>query len=147
MDATESGAAPALRQVASERVAAFNDHDVSAFSAFYADNAVLIAPTFPEPLTGRAGIHQHEADFVTALPDANVEMIDAIVEGRTQVLEVVLRGTFTGPLAGEGGTAPPTGNSVEVPMVLISRFGDDGKITRENRYLDAGAMMGQLGLA
>jgi steroid delta-isomerase-like uncharacterized protein len=146
MDATESGATPSLRQVASERVDAFNDHDVQAFSDFYADDAVLIAPTFPEPLTSRASIHQNEADFITAVPDVYVEMIEAIVDGRTQVLEVVLRGTHTGPLAGEGGTAPPTGNSVEVPMVLISRFSDDGKITRENRYYDAGAMMRQLGL-
>ncbi|MFF0990484.1 ester cyclase [Kocuria nitroreducens] len=133
--------------MAEERVAAFNDHDAARFADFYADDARLEAPTFPVALAGREAIHQNEVGLLTAVPDAHVDMIGVITDGDTTALEVVLRGTHTGPLATPDGTVPPSGNTLDIAMVLVSTFGDDGRIVLERRYFDSGAMFRQFGLA
>ena len=58
------------------------------------------------------------------------------------MLEIVARGTHTGPLDG----IPPTGRRAEVVGCNVVEI-RDGKIHRERDYYDTMALMQQLGLA
>jgi steroid delta-isomerase-like uncharacterized protein len=81
--------------------------------------------------------------YTTAFPDLSFETrASHAPSADVAILELVARGTHTGPLDG----VPPTGRTAEVVAcnVIETR---DGKILREREYFDTHSMMRQLGLA
>ena len=65
-DTTDPGMDPGglSRRVLDEQVAAINAHDVARFVSFYAEDAVVVDPQYPEPLRGRAAIERDIVDFL-----------------------------------------------------------------------------------
>ena len=84
------------------------------------------------------------ADFyTTAFPDVTFEVrASHAPSDDVSVLELIARGTHTGPL----GDVPATGRAVEVVACNVVEV-RDGRILREREYFDTGAIMSQLGLA
>jgi hypothetical protein len=80
--------------------------------------------------------------YRAAFPDLRFNVEDALPSGD----KVVMRGTASGTHEGEFMGIAPTGKSVDVPLIDIIRFGDDGLAHEHWGIFDAMAMMQQLGL-
>jgi steroid delta-isomerase-like uncharacterized protein len=81
--------------------------------------------------------------FTTAFPDLSIEVrASHAVGGDVAVVEIVARGTNTGPLD----DIPPTGRRLEGVGCNVIEV-RDGKIHRERDYFDTLALLQQLGVA
>lgn len=101
--------------------------------------------------TGTDGVEHAGADaglavaelFTTAFPDLSFEVrAGHAVTDELAVMEVVARGTHTGPLDG----IAPTGRRLEGVGCNVVEV-RDGRILRERDYYDTLAMLRQLGVA
>jgi steroid delta-isomerase-like uncharacterized protein len=80
---------------------------------------------------------------LAAFPDARMDVQDIVASGDKVVARVRYTGTNEGPFMG----APATGKSVDVQLIDIFRFGDDGLAHEHWGVMDQLTMMQQLGLA
>ena len=78
--------------------------------------------------------------FRSAIPDLNNTIEEQIAEGHTVVTLVTTRGTHKGAF----GDVAPTGNSIEMPWVMITRI-RDGRITEDLEIYDSLGLLTQLG--
>ena len=114
--------------------------DIDGFGALLADDMVEheelpgLAPTKEGVL---AFFRMHRAAF----PDMRMEVQDVVASGDKVVARVRLTGTHQGAFM----DIPATGKSVDVQLIDIMRFGDDGLTHEHWGVLDALAMMQQLG--
>ena len=95
-------------------------------------------PGFPPT---RAGVIQYFRMLLTAFPDLRMVPEDVMASGDKAVARALVTGTHKGPFAG----IPATGKRVEVKLIDIIRFGDDGKAREHWGVVDQFAMMQQLG--
>lgn len=79
-----------------------------------------------------------------AIPDGTGEVTRSAVAGDTVVMEVVWRGTQTGPLATAAGDLPPSGRSFEVWATVWARFAD-GRLVHERHHIDLLSLLAQIG--
>ena len=127
---------------------AFNQRDLAAMEALYADDAVTHAPSFPEPLKGRETIVAFIPGLWTAFPDVRWELRNPAVTSDNQAAyEVAVHATHDGPLQMPDGTVvEATGNQLSYEMGIFLTLDDDGVIVEERGYFDATAVAMQLGL-
>ena len=133
-----------LRDLARQGIEAFNQGDWDLIRARY-------APGFVYDEIG-TGVHLEGADDVigglqawkTALPDVTGEIVNVLVEGDTAVLELVWRGTQTGPLPTPSGELPASGRRAEFRATLWQRY--EGELeAHERNYLDVLTYLTQIG--
>jgi steroid delta-isomerase-like uncharacterized protein len=114
--------------------------DVDGFGDLLADDFVDheelpgLAPT-------KDGVMAFFQMYFAAFPDLRMDPEDVISSGD----KVVARARATGTHQGEFMGMPPTGRRVDVQLVDIIRFGDDGLAHEHWGVFDALAMMQQLG--
>ena len=126
---------------------AINAHDGPTFASYYADDAVVIDPQYPEPLRGRAAIEQDVGTFLRAFPDLEFALTSMLVDNRLVAAEGKISGTHNGPMQLPGAEEiPATGRRLEFPMAFFSRLDESGKIIEERRYYDLASQQEQLGL-
>lgn len=117
-----------------------NAHDIDAFGEVLADDFVE-----HEELPGGAPTRDGVKDFfrmqIAAFPDMAMTVEDVIDGGDTLVARVRFTGTHDGEFMG----MPPTGRAVDVNVIDIMRFGDDGLVHEHWGVFDAMGMMQQLG--
>jgi len=117
-----------------------NARDIDAFGDCLADDFVE-----HEELPGGDPTRNGVKDFfrmqIAAFPDLAMTVQDVIDGGDT----VVARVQFTGTHQGEFMGMPATGRRVDVPLIDIMRFADDGLVREHWGVFDAMAMMRQLG--
>lgn len=125
----------------------FADHDVNAtMQTMIQEPYLLHVPT----LTGGAGGNDvrrfYERHFVGKWPaDTIVSQISRTVGANQVVDELILRFTHDVTLAFMLPGVPPTGKSVELPVVVVMRFEND-KIAHEHIYWDQASLLVQVGL-
>ncbi len=136
----------AANEVIRKQIDAVNRHDITAFTACYSPNAVVMDPQYPEPLRGGGAIGKDMTDFLTALPDLELRLKRTITEGDSYAAEITMSGTHKGPLIGPSGQIPATNKRVEIGAILLVQLDKDGRIAEEHRYYDLAGMMSQLGL-
>jgi steroid delta-isomerase-like uncharacterized protein len=129
-----------------EQFAIWNRHDAEGVARGYAQDAVVIDPSYAEPLTGREAIQKDAGDFFVAFPDLSVELVKLIVEGDTAVIEGAMKGTHTGPLALPTGLIPATNKPLSFGFAVVSIFDAAGNVREERRYYDVAGQLTQLGL-
>jgi steroid delta-isomerase-like uncharacterized protein len=129
-----------------DQIAALNAHDVTRFAGFFSEDVVLVDPSYPEPLHGRAAVVEDMTSFLGAFPDLRMEITRTLVSGATVAVEAVGSGTHTGPLVLPAGEIAPTGRSVRFAFAIFDTLDDRGLIAEERRYYDAASMMAQLGV-
>ena len=112
------------------RITALNDHDVHAFGATYADDAVVESP-LGGTHQGRAAIAGVVDIFLAALSDATFTGGHLIIDGDRVVQVFTLSGTDTGGLMGMA----PSGRPAQLPMVIVCRVAD-GLVVHERRIYD-----------
>ena len=118
-----------------------NAHDIDGFGGFLADDFVE-----HEELPGGATTKHGVMDFfrmqIAAFPDLAMTVEDVVDGGD----KVVARVRFTGTHEGDFMGMPATGKAVDVQVIDIMRFADDGLAHEHWGVFDQMAMMQQLGV-
>jgi steroid delta-isomerase-like uncharacterized protein len=119
-----------------------NGHDAKMFASVYADDGVINVAGLNE-VSGREAIAQNMAEWFETFKDIKLGFSRVWVKGDTMILEWVINGKHHGELFGVKGSEQPIGH---YGLSVVS-FNQDGKVTRENRYGELGAVMQQVGAA
>ena len=114
--------------------------DVDGFGDLIADDFVEHEET-PGLEPTKEGVKQFFHMYRAAFPDLRMEPQDVLASGD----KVVARTRATGTNQGEFMGMPATGKSVDVQLIDIIRFGDDGLAREHWGVFDALGMMQQLG--
>jgi steroid delta-isomerase-like uncharacterized protein len=114
--------------------------DVDGFGEHLADDFVE-HEEMPGLEPGKEGVEQMFRMYRAAFPDLRMQADDVLVDGDKVVARVRATGTHQGEFMG----LPPTGKSVDVQLIDIIRFGDDGLAREHWGVFDALSMMQQLG--
>jgi steroid delta-isomerase-like uncharacterized protein len=117
-----------------------NAHDLDAFGEFLADDFIE-HEQLPVGAPTREGVKDFFRMYIVAFPDLAMTVED-VVDGGSKV---VARARFTGTHKGEFMGMPATGRTVDVQLIDIMRFADDGLVHEHWGVFDAMAMMQQLG--
>ncbi len=122
----------------------FNGHDIGGFAEVLADDVEFTAPGGAHG-QGRSACVDFYAGWMSAFPDAHVEVTDVHFSGDVAVEEGVFTGTHDGVLRTPAGDVPPTGRRVAVQYLQVLRY-RDGKHASFNLMFDRLLMLEQLGL-
>lgn len=125
----------------------FNERDLDAWVALFAEDAAVHDPFFPEPAKGREAIKNVVESVLRAFPDMQWRQLrPAIGVGDRVAVEVAANGVNDGPLAMPDGEVPATGRPVFFETATFWLIGPDGLITEERSYFDATGIAVQLGM-
>jgi steroid delta-isomerase-like uncharacterized protein len=114
--------------------------DIDGFSEHLADDFVEHEVT-PGLAPTRAGVKDFFRMQRAAFPDMRMAVEDVVASGQKVVARVKYTGTNQGAFMG----MPATGKRVEVQLIDVFLFGDDGRVDEHWGVLDALALMQQLG--
>jgi len=114
--------------------------DIDGFGDLVAEDFVEHEET-PGLEPSKEGVKQLFHMYRAAFPDLRMEAQDILVSGDKVVARVRGTGTHQGEFMG----MPATGKSIDVQLIDIIRFGDDGLAREHWGVFDALAMMQQLG--
>ena len=117
-----------------------NAGDIDGFGNLLSDNFVD-HEELPGLTPTKDGVIALFRMYIAAFPDLRMMPEDLIASGDKVVARVRVTGTHQGPFAG----LSATGRQVEVNMIDIIRFGDDGRAREHWGIVDQLAMMQQLG--
>jgi ketosteroid isomerase-like protein len=136
------GAIEVARKVSDD----FNKHDLDALAESCAEDVAFIDMATGETCEGPAGFRAYCERWLTAMPDAQVEVLSATGSDDVVYLEFVGRGTQSGPLAIPGGGAiPASSKPVEISFCEAVRTLED-KVVSARLYYDALTMLRQIGI-
>ena len=127
---------------------AFNQRDITAMRALYAEDAVTHDPQRPEPVKGWEAIEEAIRMQWTAFPDQRWELLGPVVaSGNRAAYEVAMQMTHDGPLPmPDGSTLEATGTELSVEFSVFLTLDAEGVIAEERGYGDATGVAVQLGL-
>ena len=115
--------------------------DIDAFGELIADDFVEHEDT-PGLEPTKEGVLQLFRQYRASFPDMRMELDEALPSGDKVVGRVRATGTHSGePFMG----IPASGKSIDVQLVDIMRFDDDGRACEHWGVLDSLSMMQQLG--
>jgi steroid delta-isomerase-like uncharacterized protein len=114
--------------------------NIDAFGDLFADNFVEHDELPGLPPT-KGGVIALFRTYLTAFPDLRMVPEDVIASGDKVVARVSATGRHDGAFMG----MPPTGRRVDVRLIDIIRFGNDGRALEHWGVFDQLAMMQQLG--
>lgn len=114
--------------------------DIDGFGDCVAENFVEHEET-PGLEPTKEGVKRFFHMYKAAFPDLRMEPQDILASGDKVVARVRATGTHQGEFMG----MPASGKSVDVQLIDIIRFGDDGLAHEHWGVFDALAMMQQLG--
>ncbi len=117
-----------------------NDGDVDGFGDALADDFVE-HEELPGLQPTKEGVQAFFRMYLAAFPDLRMDAEDVLASGDKVVARVRATGTHQGEFMG----MPATGKSVDVQLIDIIRFGDDGLAREHWGVMDAMTMMQQLG--
>jgi steroid delta-isomerase-like uncharacterized protein len=117
-----------------------SDGDIDGFGDMLADDFVEHEET-PGLAPTKDGVLEFFRIQRVAFPDMRLDPEDVLVDGDKVVTRARMTGTHEGELMG----MPPTGKSVDVQLIDIIRFGNDGLAYEHWGVFDLMAMMHQLG--
>jgi steroid delta-isomerase-like uncharacterized protein len=118
-----------------------NAGDIDGFGELLADDFVEHEET-PGLAPPREGVMDFFRMYRTAFPDLRMDPQDVLVSGDKVVARVRATGTHQGEFMG----IPATGKRIDVQLVDIVRFADDGCAHEHWGVFDAMTMMQQLGV-
>ncbi len=118
-----------------------NAGDIEGFGALLADDFVEHEET-PGLAPTKEGVMQFFRMYRVAFPDLRLDPEDVLASGDKVVTRARATGTHRGELMG----MPPTGKNVDVQLIDIMRFDEDGLVAEHWGVVDMLAMMQQLGV-
>lgn len=117
-----------------------NERDLDGFGRCISDGFLEHEEVPGVPPT-KAGVLEYFRMLVAAFPDLRMTVDDVIASGDKAVARVRVTGTHNGPFMG----MPATGRRVEIALIDITRFGDDGLACEHWGVVDQLGLMQQLG--
>lgn len=124
---------------------AIDSHELERVPDLYADDAQIEDPGGAR-FTGGEQLKKHLQGLIEAFPDIHHEVLSTIETDTAAAVQGRITGTHAGPLALPGRTIAPTERPIDLRFAFHVRT-DNGRITRDDLYLDRADMMQQLGLA
>ena len=118
-----------------------NAGDIEGFARLLAHDFVEHEET-PGLAPTKDGVEAFFRMQLAAFPDLRMDVEDVFANGDKAVARVRFTGTNRSAFMG----MPATGKSVDVQLIDMFRFGDDGLVREHWGVLDALAMMQQLGV-
>ena len=115
--------------------------DIEGFGALLADDFVEHEET-PGLAPTKDGVLEFFRMYRAAFPDLRMDPEDVLASGDKVVARVRATGTHQGEFMG----MPPTGKNIDVQLIDILRFGDDGRALEHWGVFDQMTMMQQLGV-
>lgn len=122
----------------------FNAHDLDGFASVVADEVTFQTPGGMRG-QGKPACVEFYGSWMSAFPDAHVEVHDVHFIGDVAVEEGTFSGTHNGVLRTPTGDIPPTGHAVSIEYIQVLRF-RDGEHVSFNLAFDRLQMLEQLGL-
>ena len=119
-----------------------NAGNIDGFGALLADGFVEHEETPGLPPT-KEGVLEFFRMYRAAFPNLRMDPEDVLASGDKVVARVRATGTHEGELMG----MPATGKSVDVELIDIMRYDEDGLVAEHWGVVDMLAMMQQLGVA
>lgn len=119
---------------------AWNDRDIDRSLALVTEDIEVLNVPTGQIVRGHDGYRAHVQEWLTSMPDNQVEILNEISAGEWEVLEGVGRAIHAGPLTGAIGQGEPTGRPVELRFCMISHI-RDGKVDHYKSYLDMSPML------
>jgi steroid delta-isomerase-like uncharacterized protein len=134
-------------ELVNQAITAFNQRDVGAYTAVFAEEAVLHDPFFPEPVKGREALAEMVAGIWGSFSDVHWDLDGPVVaNGRQVAFPVAIRMTHDGPMPmPDGSVIDPTGEKISFTSGVFWTL-DDGLVAEERGYFDATAIAMQIGL-
>ncbi len=133
-------------RIVRENIEAFNAADWERVRATLAPDCVYDEVGTQRRMEGADDIIQAFQGWKQAMPDATGTITNALSSGNTATLQITWEGTQTGPLAGPGGTIPPSGKRQVTRAAFIATVEGD-KIKQSHQYFDMMTLLQQLGAA
>jgi len=118
-----------------------NAGNIDGFGELLSDDFVEHEET-PGLAPTKAGVKAFFRMYQAAFPDLRMTPEDVLSSGDKAVARVRATGTHQGEFMG----MPATGKSVDVQLIDIMRFGDDGLVREHWGVIDALTLMQQLGV-
>lgn len=126
---------------------AWNTHDASKISAYYAENAETIVLPNPTPYRGKEGVRRAIKETFDAVPDVNGDVAWSIQEGNRAAALLHVTGRHTGPLVLDAEhTVEATGKSVSFELGCFWELDAAGKILKETQVADSATLLMQVGV-
>ena len=123
---------------------AYNDKNWDTVRAVFAETGVYDEKATGRRVQGVARILEVWQGWARAFPDSKATFVSEHASGDTAILEVVWRGTHTGPLETPAGTIPPSNRRIEVPACLVEKTAG-AKVTAYTHYFDMATLLTQIG--
>jgi steroid delta-isomerase-like uncharacterized protein len=142
--ATEALTAEAMITTAREQVDFFNTGDWDGLQALLTADARYHEFGTQRKVEGPAKIIELFKGWKSAMPDAAGTVTSAVGSGNQAVLEVIWKGTHTGPLVTAEGTIPASGKRQETPGAIVFTF-EGTKIKECHQYFDLLTLLEQIG--
>ena len=114
--------------------------DIDGFGEMLADDFVE-HEEIPGFSPDKAGVLEFFRANLAGFPDMKMAPEDILPSGEKVAIRIRLTGTHEGEFMG----IPATGRKIDVPLIDITRFGDDGLAYEHWGVMDMMAMMQQLG--
>jgi len=115
--------------------------DIDGFGALLAEDFVEHEET-PGLAPTKDGVLEFFRMYLAAFPDLRMEPQDVLPSGDRVAIRVRATGTHQGDFMG----MPATGRKIDLQLIDITRFGDDGLAHEHWGVIDTMAMMQQLGV-
>jgi len=115
--------------------------DVDGFGKLLADDFIE-HEELPGLAPSRDGVKTFFRMQIAAFPDLRLAVEDVVADGA----KVVARVRYTGTQQGEFQGMPATGKAVDIQLIDIFAFADDGRVREHWGVIDLMAMMQQLGV-
>ncbi len=106
----------------------------------FAPNALIYYPSNAKPMSREEESEFHKIVF-RAFPDYYHGIEELISAGDKVIVRIIFKGTHKGEFQG----IPPTGNKIEVSVIVIFRI-EDGKVVELRREIDMLGLMMQFGM-
>lgn len=139
------GAAEENARIARTIYELWNTRDFDRASRFAAADVEAVLVPFNATHRGLDGYRQFMEGWATAFPDGRVEIRRVTAGDDGAAVELLGRGTHTGPLAGPGGTIPATGRPAELALCDVLEI-EQGQVRRVRSYFDSATLLRQLGV-
>jgi steroid delta-isomerase-like uncharacterized protein len=130
--------------IAKAAVTAYNEKNWSKAKDILAANAVYDEKGTNRRIQGAGEIIEAWQGWAKAFPDSKATFVREFVSGDTAVLELVWKGTHTGPLQTPTGIIPPSNKPIELPACQIVQV-EGGKLKSAWHYFDMLTMLTQIG--
>lgn len=131
-------------EVAKASITAFNEKNWDKMRALLAADAIYDEKATHRRIQGSDQIIQALQGWAEAFPDAKGTFVREFAAGDTAVVELVWKGTHTGPLQTPSGIIPASNRLVEMPACELMRV-EGERIKHDLHYFDLLTLLTQIG--